>query len=68
MPDGDYAGIVKKMRPEGARPGKIVPCHPDRLASQGPYRGNDLQQAGGCEGPPRVLGTIAEPLWRVSQG
>jgi len=24
VPDGDYAKIVKKMRPEGARPGKIV--------------------------------------------
>ena len=24
MPDGDYAGIVRKLRPEGARPGAIV--------------------------------------------
>ena len=24
VPDGDYAALVKKMRPEGARPGRIV--------------------------------------------
>ena len=24
VPDGDYAGIVRKLRPEGARPGEIV--------------------------------------------
>ena len=37
VPDGDYAGIVRKLRPEGARPGEIV--HAESGEVLGAHRG-----------------------------
>jgi tRNA-specific 2-thiouridylase len=37
VPDGDYAGIVRKLRPEGARPGRIV--HAESAEALGEHHG-----------------------------
>jgi tRNA-specific 2-thiouridylase len=37
VPDGDYASIVRKLRPEGARPGKIV--HAETGEALGAHQG-----------------------------
>jgi tRNA-specific 2-thiouridylase len=61
VPDGDYAGIVRKLRPEGARPGAIV--HAETGETLGAHRGVihfTVGQRRGLE-----IGGQAEPLYVV---
>jgi tRNA-specific 2-thiouridylase len=61
VPDGDYAGIVRKLRPEGARPGAIV--HAETGEALGAHRGVihfTVGQRRGLE-----VGGQAEPLYVV---
>jgi len=61
VPDGDYAGIVRKLRPEGARPGAIV--HAESGEALGTHRGVihfTVGQRRGLE-----IGGQAEPLYVV---
>ena len=61
VPDGDYARIVKSLRPESARPGAIV--HAESGASLGEHRGIihfTVGQRRGLE-----IGGQAEPLYVV---
>ena len=61
VPDGDYAKIVKKMRPEGVRPGKIV--HAASGEALGEHRGVihfTVGQRRGLE-----IGGQPEPLYVV---
>ena len=61
VPDGDYAGIVTKLRPEGARPGKIV--HAASGEELGTHRGVihfTVGQRRGLE-----IGGQPEPLYVV---
>ncbi len=62
VPDGDYAAIVRKLRPEGARPGAIV--HAETGATLGRHRGvvhYTIGQRRGLE-----IGGLAEPLYVVA--
>jgi tRNA-specific 2-thiouridylase len=62
VPDGDYARIVKSLRPEGARPGRIV--HAETGATLGEHRGVvhfTVGQRRGLE-----IGGQAEPLYVVA--
>lgn len=59
VPDGDYAGIVRKLRPEGARPGEIV--HAESGEVLGTHQGIihfTVGQRRGLE-----IGGQAEPLY-----
>jgi len=61
VPDGDYAGIVRKLRPEGAQPGAIV--HAETGETLGTHRGVihfTVGQRRGLE-----IGGQAEPLYVV---
>src|SRR5690606_5857246 len=61
VPDGDYASIVRKLRPEGARPGAIV--HAETGEALGEHRGVihfTVGQRRGLE-----IGGQAEPLYVV---
>ena len=61
VPDGDYAGIVRKLRPEGARPGAIV--HAETGETLGTHRGVihfTVGQRRGLE-----IGGQAEPLYVI---
>jgi tRNA-specific 2-thiouridylase len=62
VPDGDYARIVKSLRPEGARPGKIV--HSETGEALGEHQGVihfTVGQRRGLE-----IGGLAEPLYVVA--
>jgi tRNA-specific 2-thiouridylase len=62
VPDGDYAGIVRKLRPEGARPGRIV--HAETGEKLGEHKGIihfTVGQRRGLE-----IGGQAEPLYVVA--
>jgi tRNA-specific 2-thiouridylase len=62
VPDGDYARIVKSLRPEGARPGKIV--HSETREALGEHQGVihfTVGQRRGLE-----IGGLAEPLYVVA--
>jgi tRNA-specific 2-thiouridylase len=61
VPDGDYAGIVRKLRPEGARPGRIV--HAESGEALGTHAGVihfTVGQRRGLE-----IGGQAEPLYVI---
>ncbi len=61
VPDGDYAGIVRKMRPEGIRPGKIV--HAETGEVLGEHQGIvhfTVGQRRGLE-----IGGLPEPVYVV---
>ena len=61
VPDGDYATLVKKLRPEGARPGQIV--HAQSGEVLGEHKGIvhfTVGQRRGLE-----IGGLAEPLYVV---
>jgi tRNA-specific 2-thiouridylase len=61
VPDGDYAKIVRKLRPEGARPGRIV--HAETSEALGEHPGVihfTVGQRRGLE-----IGGQAEPLYVV---
>ena len=62
VPDGDYAGIVRKLRPEGARPGGIV--HAETGEKLGEHKGIihfTVGQRRGLE-----IGGQAEPLYVIA--
>jgi tRNA-specific 2-thiouridylase len=62
VPDGDYASIVKKVRPQGVRPGAIV--HAQSGAVLGQHKGIihfTVGQRRGLE-----IGGLAEPLYVVA--
>ncbi|MBL4897301.1 MAG: tRNA 2-thiouridine(34) synthase MnmA, partial [Erythrobacter sp.] len=61
VPDGDYAKIVKKMRPEGARPGAIV--HAATGESLGEHQGVIHYTVGQRRG--LEIGGQPEPLYVV---
>lgn len=61
VPDGDYARIVKKMRPEGARPGAIV--HAATGEALGEHRGVIHYTVGQRRG--LEIGGQPEPLYVV---
>lgn len=61
VPDGDYAKIVKKMRPEGARPGAIV--HAATGEELGEHRGVIHYTVGQRRG--LEIGGQPEPLYVV---
>jgi tRNA-specific 2-thiouridylase len=62
VPDGDYARIVKAIRPEGARPGRIVHAETDELL--GEHRGVIHYTVGQRRG--LEIGGQAEPLYVVA--
>ena len=62
VPDGDYASIVKKVRPEGVRPGAIVHAQSGEVLGQ--HKGIihfTVGQRRGLE-----IGGLAEPLYVVA--
>lgn len=61
VPDGDYARIVTKLRPEGARPGKIV--HAASGETLGEHKGIIHYTVGQRRG--LEIGGQAEPLYVV---
>ncbi len=61
VPDGDYAKIVRKMRPEGAAPGPIV--HAETGEEMGEHRGIIHYTVGQRRG--LDIGGQAEPLYVV---
>ena len=61
VPDGDYAKIVKKMRPEGVRPGKIV--HATTGEELGEHRGVIHYTVGQRRG--LEIGGQPEPLYVI---
>jgi len=62
VPDGDYARIVKALRPEGARPGRIV--HAETGAALGEHGGVIHYTVGQRRG--LEIGGQAEPLYVVA--
>ncbi len=62
VPDGDYAAIVRKMRPEGARPGAIV--HATSGATLGEHKGIIHYTVGQRRG--LEIGGQPEPLYVVA--
>ncbi|MBO9517951.1 MAG: tRNA 2-thiouridine(34) synthase MnmA [Porphyrobacter sp.] len=62
VPDGDYARIVKAVRPEGARPGKIV--HAETGETLGEHAGVIHYTVGQRRG--LEIGGQAEPLYVVA--
>lgn len=62
VPDGDYARIVEKLRPEGARPGAIVHARTgERLGSHGGVIHFTVGQRRGLE-----IGGQPEPLYVIA--
>ena len=62
VPDGDYAKIVKALRPEGARPGRIVQVETGEVLGQ--HRGVIHYTVGQRRG--LEIGGQAEPLYVVA--
>ncbi|WP_324829006.1 tRNA 2-thiouridine(34) synthase MnmA [Qipengyuania zhejiangensis] len=62
VPDGDYASIVRKMRPEGVRPGKIVHAQTGEIL--GDHRGIIQYTVGQRRG--LDIGGQPEPLYVIS--
>ncbi len=62
VPDGDYASIVKKVRPEGVRPGAIV--HAQTGAVLGQHKGIIHYTVGQRRG--LEIGGLTEPLYVVA--
>jgi tRNA-specific 2-thiouridylase len=62
VPDGDYARIVKSLRPEGARPGRIV--HAETGETLGEHPGVIHYTVGQRRG--LEIGGLAEPLYVVA--
>jgi tRNA-uridine 2-sulfurtransferase len=62
VPDGDYASIVKKVRPEGVRPGQIV--HAQTGAVLGQHKGIIHYTVGQRRG--LEIGGLVEPLYVVA--
>jgi tRNA-specific 2-thiouridylase len=60
VPDGDYAGLVKRLRPETAAPGEIVGLDGTVLGSHGGVVHFTIGQRRGIE-----IGGQAEPLYVV---
>ncbi len=60
VPDGDYAGLVRKLRPEAARAGEIVDLSGRVLGQHGGIAGFTIGQRRGLE-----IGGLAEPLYVV---
>ncbi|WP_390547304.1 tRNA 2-thiouridine(34) synthase MnmA [Qipengyuania sp. MTN3-11] len=61
VPDGDYAGIVRKLRPEGGKPGAIV--HAETGETLGEHKGVIHYTVGQRRG--LEIGGQAEPLYVV---
>ena len=59
VPDGDYAGLVRKLRPEAVAPGEIV--HAESGAVLGMHRGVTGFTVGQRRG--LEIGGVAEPLY-----
>jgi len=62
VPDGDYARIVKALRPEGARPGRIV--HAETGEALGEHGGGIHYTVGQRRG--LEIGGQAEPLYVIA--
>ncbi len=62
VPDGDYAAIVMKVRPEGVRPGNIV--HSQTGAVLGQHKGIIHYTVGQRRG--LDIGGLAEPLYVIA--
>ncbi|UAK24873.1 tRNA 2-thiouridine(34) synthase MnmA [Sphingomonas nostoxanthinifaciens] len=60
VPDGDYAGLVRKLRPEAAAPGEIVDLGGRVLGTHSGVAGFTVGQRRGLE-----IGGTAEPLYVV---
>ena len=60
VPDGDYAGLVRKLRPGAAQPGDIVDLRGRVLGRHDGVLGFTIGQRRGLE-----LGGLAEPLYVV---
>jgi len=61
VPDGDYASVVRKVRPEGERPGAII--HAETGAVLGQHKGVIHYTVGQRRG--LEIGGLAEPLYVV---
>ncbi len=62
VPDGDYASIVRKLRPEGGEPGSIV--HHETGAILGRHKGIIHYTVGQRRG--LEIGGLAEPLYVIA--
>jgi len=60
VPDGDYAGLVRKLRPDADRPGEIVDLSGRVLGGHPGVLGFTIGQRRGLE-----IGGLAEPLYVV---
>jgi tRNA-specific 2-thiouridylase len=60
VPDGDYAGLVRKLRPDAGRPGDIVDLQGRVLGQHQGVLGFTIGQRRGLE-----IGGLAEPLYVV---
>ncbi len=60
VPDGDYAGLVRKLRPDAGRPGDIVDLDGRVLGTHQGILGFTIGQRRGLE-----IGGLAEPLYVV---
>jgi len=60
VPDGDYAGLVRKLRPDAGRPGEIVDLQGRILGQHQGVLGFTIGQRRGLE-----IGGLAEPLYVV---
>ena len=60
VPDGDYASLVRKLRPDASLPGDIVDLGGRVLGSHGGVLGFTIGQRRGLE-----IGGLAEPLYVV---
>jgi tRNA-specific 2-thiouridylase len=60
VPDGDYAGLVRKLRPDADRPGEIVDMGGRVLGQHPGVLGFTIGQRRGLE-----IGGLAEPLYVV---
>jgi len=60
VPDGDYAGLVRKLRPDAGRPGAIVDLQGRVLGQHQGVLGFTIGQRRGLE-----IGGLAEPLYVV---
>jgi len=60
VPDGDYAGLVRKLRPEADRPGEIVDIAGQVLGRHRGVLGFTIGQRRGLE-----IGGLADPLYVV---
>ena len=60
VPDGDYAGLVRRLRPEASNPGDIVDLDGRTLGRHGGIVGFTIGQRRGLD-----IGGLAEPLYVV---